>query len=347
MKNNFNRRDFLKTTAAASLGFTILNSSTTSASHYATEGKRIGMIGLDTSHCVAFTKEFNASDSDPKLGGFKVVAAYPRGSYEIESSYSRIPRYTKEMEDLGVEIVDSIEAMLDMVDVVLLETNDGRLHMEQAMPVLDAGKTIFIDKPMTASLRDAIIIFEKAKQLDVPVFSSSSLRYTENAQLASKGEIGKISGASTYSPCKLEPTHPDLFWYGIHGVEMLFTVMGTGCKSISRIHKADTDIVIGIWDENRIGTFRGTRVGKGGYGGTAFGEKGNMNLGPYQGYKPLLLEIVNFFNTRISPVDENETLEILAFMEAADESKKSGGASILLDTIWDRAQKDADLYLKK
>lgn len=222
-------------------------------------GKRIGIIGLDTSHCTAFTKEFNSPEAGIELGGYKVVAAYPHGSSEIESSYSRIPQYTEEVKSLGVEIVNSINELLDQVDVVLLETNDGRLHLEQALPVIKARKTMFIDKPMTASLSDAMVVFEKAKQSGVPVFSSSSLRYLDNAQLAAKGELGKIVGADTFSPCKLEPTHPDLFWYGIHGVEILFTVMGTGCKSVSRVSTEDTDVVTGIWEDGRVGTFRGTR----------------------------------------------------------------------------------------
>jgi len=344
MKEIHNRRNFIKTSASGALGLSLMTKNSIWAKELSKEKKRIGMIGLDTSHCVAFTKEFNNPEAGAELGGYKVVAAYPKGSSEIESSYSRIPKYTEEMKAIGVKIVDSIEAMLDLVDVVLLETNDGRLHLEQALPVLKAGKTMFIDKPMTASLSDAIIIFEKAKQYSVPVFSSSSLRYLENAQLVAKGEIGKVVGASTFSPCNLEPTHPDLFWYGIHGVETLYTVMGTGCKQVSRIHNEGTDVVTGIWDDGRIGTFRGTRTGKGGYGGTAFGENGTLALGPYQGYKPLLLEIVKFFETEEIPVPSQETMEILAFMEAADESKRLGGAPVNLNVIWDRAETKANEY---
>lgn len=346
MNEKHTRRTFIKTTTSGALGFGLMSSNSLWATTQSEKGKRIGMIGLDTSHCIAFTKEFNSPDAGLELGGYKVVAAYPKGSSEIESSYSRIPEYTKNMEELGVKIVDSIDDLLELVDVVMLETNDGRLHLEQAIPVLKTGKTMFIDKPMTASLSDAIVIFEQAKKYSAPIFSSSSLRYLENAQRASKGEIGKIVGASTFSPCTLEPTHPDLYWYGIHGVETLFTVMGTGCKKVSRVHTEETDVVTGIWEDGRVGTFRGTRAGKGGYGGTAFGETGILELGPYQGYKPLLLEIVKFFQSGKVPVQAAETLEILAFMEAADESKQIHGASVDMDMIWDRAKAMADEYLK-
>ncbi len=346
MRECYGRRKFIKTTATASMGITMATAPAIYGKGSAEPGKRIGMIGLDTSHSVAFTKEFNAHDAGSELGGYKVVAAFPQGSRDIESSYSRIPKYTEEVKSMGVKVVESIEELLQITDVVMLETNDGRLHLEQALPVLKAGKTMFIDKPMTASLSDAMIIFEKAKQYNVPVFSSSSLRYLENAQLAAKGKIGKIVGADTFSPCKLEETHPDLFWYGIHGVETLFTVMGIGCRSVSRVSTNNTDVVVGIWDDDRIGTFRGTRSGKSGYGGTAFGEKGNMSLGPYSGYKPLLVEIVKFFQTNEVPVLPEETMEILAFMEAADESKNVGGSSVSLDIIRDRATAKAKKYLK-
>jgi len=239
-----------------------------------------------------------------------------------------------------VEIVQSVEELLTKVDVVLLETNDGRLHLEQALKVIKAGKPMFIDKPIAASLVDAIAIFNAAKAAKVPIFSSSSLRFTPTVQdVILNNKVGKVLGAEAYSPMKLETTHPDLFWYGIHGVEILFTLMGTGCKQVSRIHSLDNDVVVGIWDDNRIGTFRGIQVGKQDYGGTVFGEKGVVHVGPYVGYNPLLLKIVDFFETLIPPVSEKETLEIYAFMEAADESKNHGGAIVSVDDIFKRAYK--------
>ncbi|MDT0650643.1 Gfo/Idh/MocA family protein [Autumnicola edwardsiae] len=295
---------------------------------------RVGIIGLDTSHSVAFTKMLNDTEKEAQFRGYRIVAAYPHGSRDIESSVRRIPEYTKEVKEAGVEIVESIKDLLEKVDVVLLETNDGRLHLEQAMEVFKAGKPVFIDKPMAGSLSDVIAIFNAAKRYNVPVFSSSSLRYAKNAQAIRKGElIGKVLGADTFSPAKLEITHPDLFWYGIHGVEILFTVMGTGCESVISQHTEDMDVVVGIWQDGRIGTFRGGRSGKMGYGGNAFGEEGVAEIGPYKGYKPLLTAIIEFFNTGKAPVSSEETQEIYTFMEAADESKRRGGKPVYLKEI--------------
>ena len=194
---------------------------------------RVGMIGLDTSHAINFTKIMRDPAWKEKMLGCRVVAAFPEGSRNIESSVSRVPKYTQSMREMDVEIVNSIDALLRKVDVVMLETNDGRPHLEQALPVLRSGKTLFIDKPVAGTLLDTIAIFELARHYRVPIFSSSALRYGKDVQEVRAGKRGKVIGSNTYSPCPLEPNHPDLFWYGIHGLESLFTVMGSGCQSVT------------------------------------------------------------------------------------------------------------------
>jgi len=285
---------------------------------------RIGMIGLDTSHCLAFAEMLNKQTPAPEFAGFRLVLVYPKGSPDIESSVSRVPEYTEKIKALGVEICDDLDTMISQVDAVLLETNDGRPHLEQVLPVLKAHKPVFIDKPIAGSLEDAIAIFELAKHYQTPVFSSSSLRFSKAVQEIRNGSIGKITGCDAYSPCSLEATHPDLFWYGIHGCETLFTVMGAGCESVVRTSTKDFDQVTGVWSDGRIGTFRGIRAGGSGYGGTAFGEKSVASLGKFDGYGPLLVEICKFFRTGEAPVAAEETIDLYAFMEAADESKRQG-----------------------
>lgn len=299
---------------------------------------KAGIIGLDTSHAIAFTKTLNAAKPNPAVAGCRMVAVYPKGSPDIASSVSRVPGYIEEMKKLDVEIADSIEELLKRVDVVFLETNDGRPHYEQLLPVLKAGKPCFIDKPIAGSLADAVAIFEAAKKYKVPVFSSSSLRFGKNSLAVRGGSLGRVLKCETTSPAALEPTHPDLFWYGIHGVESLFTVMGTGCQSVTRGKTDDGLIqVTGEWSGDRVGTFR---EGKG-YTGTATGEKGTAAVGSYDGYDPLVFEIVKFFRTGTPPVTEEETLEIYAFMEAADESKRQGGAWVTLESVLQKARAEA------
>ncbi|MEQ7801645.1 Gfo/Idh/MocA family oxidoreductase [Pedobacter sp. ASV1-7] len=337
--SNYDRRNFIKMVTIAGAGLGVSGSlNPLYAMSGSLAGKKVGIIGLDTSHAVAFTKTLNAADSPAIYGGYKVVAAYPKGSNDIKSSVDRIPGYIEEVKKLGVEIVGSIADLLKKVDVVFLETNDGRLHLEQALPVLKARKPMFIDKPIAASLADAAAIFAAAKKYNTPVFSSSSLRYIDGIEEVKSGKIGKVLGAETYSPAKYEVTHPDLFWYGIHGVEMLFAVMGTGCKTVTRVYTPDADVVVGVWNDGRIGTFRGTRKGKSDYGGRIFGEKSNATLGTFKGYNPLLEQIVKFFETGVVPVQPEETLEIAAFMEAADESKAKGGSPVSMEKLLNKAK---------
>jgi hypothetical protein len=301
---------------------------------------RAGMIGLDTSHVPAFTKLLNKSVEGSELSGVRVVVGFPGGSKDVKESYSRVEGFTKTLRDqYGVEIVNSIDELVAKVDVVFIESVDGRPHLEQAIPVLKAGKVLFIDKPIAGSLADALMIFELAKKYKAPVFSSSSLRFHPGIVGANSNEkVGKVVGCLAYGPCSLQEHHPDLFWYGIHGVESLFTVMGTGCKTVARTHTKNTDVVTGLWNDGRVGTYRGIRGAASPGDVLLFGTKGIALAGGKGGYDGLVKEIVKFFKTGQPPVSAEETIEIFAFMEAADESKRQGGAPVALETVLQKAR---------
>lgn len=306
---------------------------------------KVGIIGCDTSHCAAFTKILNDPKNVGHLENVRVIAAWPGGSRDLPESIDRVPGYVAQLrKDFQVEIVESIPDLLNKVDAVLLESVDGRPHWEQAKLVLRAGKPVFIDKPLAGSLVDGIRIFKLAEETGTPVFSSSALRFTPNIRNAQSNEkVGKVTGCIAFSPCALNKFHPDLFWYGIHGVETLYTIMGPGCISVQRTSSPGTELVTGLWKDGRIGTFRGIREGASEFGALVFGTKGHTLTGNFTGYEPLVTEIAKFFRTRKAPVSPPESLEILAFMEAADESKKLGGATVKLDSILSLAQKQSAL----
>lgn len=301
---------------------------------------RAGIIGLDTSHVGAFTQLLNDPKAEGDLAGIRVVAAFPGGSPDIPSSRDRVAGYTQELRDkYGVEIVNSIDELLKKVDVVLLESVDGRPHLAQARPVFQARKPVFIDKPVAGTLADAIAIFELAKETGTPCFSSSSLRFSPGiAAMRGGSKVGDVIGCDAYGPCHLEEHHPDLYWYGIHGVETLFTIMGTGCQSVARTQTEGTDLVVGVWNGGRVGTFRGLRQGASGYGATVFGSKAIAPSGGYGGYQPLVVEICKFFRSGKPPVSAEETVEIFAFMEAADESKRQGGKPVTVESVMAKAK---------
>ncbi|MBP7051284.1 MAG: Gfo/Idh/MocA family oxidoreductase [Phycisphaerae bacterium] len=299
---------------------------------------RIGIIGLDTSHVTAFTELLH----DPARNyGCKVVAGYPGGSPDIESSIGRVPEYTKTLkEKFGVEIVASIEELCAKVDGVLLESVDGRPHLEQVKPVIAAKKPVFIDKPMAGNLADGLEIFRLAKENNVPCWSSSSLRFGPCiAGMKSRDDVGQVMGCDAFSPCHLDSHHPDIYWYGIHGVEILFTIMGPGCQSVQRAQTENYELVVGVWKDGRIGTFRGLRAGRQDYGALVYGSRGIVRSERgYEGYGHLVDEIVKFLKTGQAPISPDETIEILAFMTAADKSKALNGAKVELAAVLEEAK---------
>jgi len=301
---------------------------------WAAKDLRAGIIGTDTSHVPAFTALY-ASHPEWRI---KVVAAFPGGSPDISSSAKRVKGFAEAIRDKhGVELVDSIDALLAKVDVVLIESVDGRPHLAQARPVLAAGKRLFIDKPFTASLNDARELVRLSKETGTPFFSCSCARFqpevwklrTDPAS-AGVGAITKVQGSS---PLDIEPHHPDLFWYGIHGVEALYTVMGPGCVSVSRKIEGDLDITTGKWKDGRTGIFRG--VVKGDYKPVVkvWGEKGEYEMPGGFDYKGLVAAMAEFFQTGKAPIDPAETLEIVEFMTAAQLSKERGGAEVTLEEV--------------
>jgi len=299
---------------------------------------RAGMIGLDTSHVPAFTKLFNNPKAAGELAGIRVVAGYPGGT-GLPASRDRVAGFTAQLRGMGVEIVPTIPALLEKVDVVLLESVDGRIHLQEALPVIKAGKPLFIDKPVAGSLADALAIFDLARKHQVPCFSSSSLRFGGGVQeLRTNAALGEIVGAITWGPCSYQEGTPDMFFYGIHGIEALFTLMGAGCETVSRVQVKDADVLTGVWQDGRVGTYRGLKRDKEAFGAVAFGTKGIAPATRSDNYEELCQAIGKFFKTRQPPVSAEETIEIFVFMEAADESKRLGGKPVPLKDVLSKAR---------
>ena len=295
---------------------------------------RVGLIGLDTSHVSAFLQIFNDAGSNDHVAGAQIVAAFKGGSADVASSRSRVDEFTRQAgEKFGLKLYDAIEDLARDVEAIMILSVDGRPHLEQFRRTLAAHKPVFIDKPLAGSLRDVLALAQLAKDSGVPCFSTSSLRYTEDSPAHNLGQIGKVTAAYSYGPAEYEPHHPDLYWYGIHAIEALYTVLGTGCLSVVRTHTTEADVVTGVWSDGRVGTMHGYRAGKYGYGVVVLGTKGSLIGGQKHSYRPLALDIVRFFQTGNAPVPLDTTVEICAFMEAADESKRRGGVPVPLAEV--------------
>ncbi|MBI4556632.1 MAG: Gfo/Idh/MocA family oxidoreductase [Candidatus Hydrogenedentes bacterium] len=292
---------------------------------------------------IAFTKVLNDPTAPNHVAGAKVIAGYKGGSPDNETSRSRIDGYTEQLQkEFGVRVVDSIEELCTLVDAVMLTSVDGRPHLKEVRPVFAARKPVFIDKPVAGSLRDAVEIFRLAKEDNVPCFSSSSYRYYAGLVELKTQNVGKMRSAISYGPAHLEPHHPDLFWYGVHPTEALFTILGTGCQTVVRTATPDTDVVTGAWSDGRVGTLVGLRNQATPHKVIVFGTEAvaEQKEGP-DDYAPLVAEIVKFFRSGVAPVSAEETIEIFAFMEAADESKRQNGVPVRIAELIANAQNQA------
>lgn len=303
---------------------------------------RVGLIGLDTSHCPVFTDAFNNAGGDSALAAIRVVAAFPAGNPEFPLSRDRIAGFTHKVRDKGVEIVDSMAALLERVDAAMVLSVDGGQHLAQAEAVLRAGKRLFIDKPLTATLRDAVKIVELGERTGVPWFTTSSLRYMPGVQrMRSLPELGKIVGCEAFGPTRAMQGHGDLCWYGIHGIEILYTLMGAGCERVTRVRTETVEMVTGVWRDERVGNFRGIRdeAGHAAFGATAYGTGAIAHECCQADYMPMLAEIAKFFRTGVSPVNARESLEIIAYIEAAELSGQRGGAVVTIEEVMAAARR--------
>ncbi|MGC9350266.1 MAG: Gfo/Idh/MocA family protein [Anaerolineae bacterium] len=290
----------------------------------------VGIIGLDTSHAPAFTGILNDEDHEYHVTGARVVGAYPGGSMQFSLSRDRVQGFTEQLKDVyGVKIYDAIPDLVEDVDAVLLESVDGRKHLAEFTQAA-VGKPVYIDKPLATSTADARAIIQLAEETGTPLMSCSSLRYAAGITGLLRPDEQVLS-CEAFGPAAILEDYPGLFWYGIHSAEVLFSQMGPGCQKVRCIEHPDTDVVIGEWDDGRIGVLRGTRVGRGGFGCVVHSDEATNcamaeSTPPY--YALLMQEVIDFFRSGESPIDIRETWDIIAFLEAADQSRALSGEPV-------------------
>ena len=292
---------------------------------------RLGILDFDTSHVVEFTTRLNHKHKDKEqwVDGAEVVLGCPG---ESKIMPERIPGYKKTMEDFGIKLVEKPTDMIGKVDGMLIESQEGGVHWERAKPFLEAGIPCYIDKPFTCSTADAKKIVALAEKKNIAVFSASSLRYVPELTEFVAKEKDNILGALAYGPAPInekDPTlNPGLYHYGIHAVEVLYTLMGPGCQRVTCTHEKGVDVATGQWSDGRVATVRGIRQGKADYGCVVFTKDAvkPLPLSTKFSYRELVKQIVAFFTTKKPPVESAITVEMMAFIEAANKSGMNHGA---------------------
>ncbi|MBI2807172.1 MAG: Gfo/Idh/MocA family oxidoreductase [Planctomycetes bacterium] len=318
---------------------------------------RVGVLGLDNYQAVAYAQLFNNPKATGDLAGLRVVAAYPgQASADIPESVASLPQWKKQITAFNVKLVGSVDELLRGCDAVMIMSLDGRKHLPEATAVLKAGKRLYIGRPLAASMKDAVAILKLAEQTKTPCWSSSQHRYSPGfIGMRNHPEVGKVFGCDVYGGCPTEPHHAEFYWHAVHGIETLFTIMGPGCESVRCTSTPYAESITGVWNDGRVGTFRGIKKGALKYSATVFGDKGVSVSGiyghgvpvkgvvptndKYMGYEGIAIEMAKFFKGGPVPVSISETLEIFAFMEAAHESKQQKGASVRVADILARSSK--------
>ena len=296
---------------------------------------RLGIVGLDTSHVTAFAELLHNPAHPHHVPGGRIVAGYPGGSPDLAPSIGRLERFTGELRNRhGVRIVQTIAQLKDECDALLLASVDGRVHLEQFREIADWRLPVFIDKPLACHAADARAIADLAAHCGTPVMSASALRFGESLLKAlSDKPLGPVTGGDFFGPMPFVDKIPGYLWYGIHTAEMLYAAMGAGCREVRAIRHADHDIIVGQWADGRIGTARGNRTGNNTYGGTIHHGRKSRSFDISASAKPfcqsLLERIIAFLESGSPGVPMDESIEVIRFLEAANESAPTGNPVLL------------------
>jgi len=297
---------------------------------------RLGIVDLDSSHCVEFSRRLNhvGLDRDQYVEGARVVAACSTGSV---MSPERIAGHRAELEAIGIPIVAQPQDMLGQIDAVLILSICGTAHLERVRPFLAAGIPAFVDKPFACALSDAIEMVQFAEQHRVLLMSSSGMRFADETLRFQQQStpFGNLLGAVTFGPAKRADGNPGLFHYGIHSVELLLQLMGSGCESVRTTFTDGAEVVTGQWADGRLGTGRGNRGGSTAYGYVAFGERGVLPqlVSTRYSYRNLLQAFVQSLNSGQPAVPPSSSVEVVRFILAALRSEQSAGRSVRLDEV--------------
>lgn len=296
---------------------------------------RIGIIGLDISHASRFREILNDPSNPHHVPGGRIVKAYPGGTDTFHLSASRVPQFSQEYAENNIELTDSIENMTDC-DAFCILSSVGDQHLEQFKAVAKFGKRVFIDKPLACSYKDALAIARIAREYNTAVTTTSSFRFAHGIDDILQSEDQTILNCQVFGKMDMFEDYRDYFWYGVHGCDILYRMMGTGCKAVHAITGEPSDLLVGHWHDGRLGTILTKRGGRWGFGCAVLTDSGYRHgqaENDPPSYALLIRKLLDFFAGGEAPVDIQESLEIMAFLEAASRSRTEGGKLIEIASV--------------
>lgn len=191
---------------------------------------KIGLIGSDNSHAVAFSQLANIPDH---------TGTHLFSDVRITCIYGEDKIRTREVADIGHidRIVDSPADMLTLVDAVMVVFRHGGLHFAHALPFVKAGIPTWVDKPFTIDLLEAVKLTEAAREYGTLLSGGSTCKYCPDILALREEFLGLdeknavISGHFNF-PGELDSPYGGIFFYGGHAIEMLITIFGADIRSI-------------------------------------------------------------------------------------------------------------------
>ena len=291
---------------------------------------RIGIVGSDNSHALHYSTMLNVE----QVGGDEARAVAIWGQ-EAERT-----REVAEKAGIGT-IVDRVEEMLDLVDAVFVEDRHGGLHAEHALPFLERGLPVFVDKPLAISLEDCGRIIAAANASGSFLTSFSSLRTAEstNAIAGAEADIGEIRVGQFAGPCDFESIYGGSFFYGTHVVEMALRLIGEDVRSVSAVRAGKMAAVTVTWESGALGTFSYLGDAQYHFNATLFGTEGMTGgevLANHDGYRTAIGIVLDGMKTGQRPFTDEQMVRPVAIMHAMEQSLASAGATVEVAPLIER-----------
>ena len=289
---------------------------------------RIGIIGLDTSHTIEFTRRLQAPDCPPEQ---RIEGATVTRCMRFETPFqdrAGLDGRQQQLEGWGVEVTEDFDTAVADADALLIEINDPSLHLEYVRRCAGLGVPLFLDKPLAQDLAAGLEIARIAAEQDLQLCSTSSLRFASGLQDACAA-VPAPRHVTTFGPINRAAAGSSIVWYGVHAVEMLVRAIGRGAATASTHRWGEDAVVVVEYPDGRTGVVE-LCVG-GGYGGVL---RSGPDVAPYTVemtgiYTALLSELMPFLAGAAPPVPLEDAVEVVAILDAAERSSRAGGAAAM------------------
>jgi predicted dehydrogenase len=210
-----------------------------------------------------------------------------------------------------------------VVDAVAIMSMDGRTHAALLSKIAPACPSVFVNKPLATSQREAASIADTARRHRARWFSASALRFAVDPP-------APVRRAVVECPLWFEPANAGWFWYGMHGIELLLKLMGPGIVA-ARVESFPEHERLQLgWRDGRQGVVVGHYARDAAFT-YACDDGPAVPVDP--GVDRLEEAMLRFFAGGNAPVTPAETLEVIAAVEAANLSRANGGRRIVLEPI--------------